>query len=200
MSKPYAVKAYLSCPVSYSFSTLYKYGAYIETQGAEVSYWDRTATYSSKLLDDADIFILMFPNNNFLANINSLPKGCLKELARARDLHKEIYMMYCPSGQPEPRIYEVSISNGFISGMAGTTLGFPNYVNKLKAKSKISNDVHTETISLDFSFEKPDSALTKIEYGINFADIDKSVLGIVGSYPQLNAKLKISDRRLLFLQ
>ena len=119
------LKAYISCPITISYSTLVTYGKVLKNMGLEVMYWNRVDFYETEYLQNCDIFLLILPNNAFNISKSNLPKGCKLEFDIARRLNKDMYLIYTPSFHQveEYRTYQISISEfpEIIQGIRGTS-------------------------------------------------------------------------------
>ena len=113
----------------------------------EVSFWDRSSIYSDASLRNADVFLLVAPNNGFKFPFSSLPPGCQKELNQAISLKKSIYLIYTPTSStvPEPKTYTLYVSSDkrVVEGLPGSTGSLPSRIEEFNRKQKELKAVET---------------------------------------------------------
>ena len=117
-------KVYISCPVALNVSVLLGIAEKLQAVGKfDVKYWTR-GSYDPSLLNNADIFVFLTPDNSFNINKERLPVGVRRELETAIRQGKHIFMVY-QNGQGEYNFYKTNLSLDpncdMIRGQAGTT-------------------------------------------------------------------------------
>ena len=121
MGKP---KYYISCPISIDEAILKKYQSVLWHLGAEPISWSRSTVYNHQDdIDECDGFVLILPSNNFKLRVDELPIGCKRELIRAVNASKKLYLAY--DNKEGATFYRASVSNfnsndAFFSGIAST--------------------------------------------------------------------------------
>ena len=106
-------------------------------ENVKCSKW-QGGSYNPNLLDNCDIFVFTTPNNKFQFYIDDLPSGVKKELKRAIQLKKEIFLIY-KTADDTINFYKISINGQlykiFISGIAGTSSYIYNYIDDNEGKT-----------------------------------------------------------------
>lgn len=138
---------YVSCPLSVPQQTLDKYTQKLRgwITHDKVWWYQRGSAYKevffNKVIQDADAFILVLPNNEFKLPIERLTAGCKRELIHALNNNKPTYLAYeAASGF---NIYEAVIemngssketlyNSAIFSGVAGTSGNFEDVVQRTK--------------------------------------------------------------------
>lgn len=88
------MKAYISCPLDEPWSKVEDLKEWLESSGYEASYHIRGERYSDRKLREADIFILILPNNKVNVNEEMMTRGCHGELITALCLKKPLYLYH----------------------------------------------------------------------------------------------------------
>jgi len=112
---------YISCPVAVKQSTFDEYIDLINDHvGLSARYWARGEVYSQSYFDKSDAFVFILPDNKFKAANYELPIGLKRELARAYELGKKIFIGYqIKSG--DYAFYSARTNGHYIEGVPGTT-------------------------------------------------------------------------------
>lgn len=88
-------------------------------------WWEQGMKYLNSLVTDSDVFVFSIESNRFQFYIEELPSGVKRELQRAINLNKTIYLLYRTLNSTYPNYYEISISEtDFIQGLTGTSAVF----------------------------------------------------------------------------
>ena len=112
-------KIYISCPQQTPYGHLKDYVKIIVKRRFLIAeYWNRVS-YDPSMLETANYFAIMLPNNKFKMHIDDLPIGCKKELMKAIDLGKNLLLCY--ESQLGKNVYKAEIINNVIQGIPGTS-------------------------------------------------------------------------------
>lgn len=114
---------YISCPVTVDNNTKLQItqSLYNICGTATVSSWVKDTFYYPTLLGNADIVVIVHPDNRFKYNIHSLPVGVRKELVRAVKEKKKIYGAY-KNAAKEYNFYAIAdVTDKLICLVPGTT-------------------------------------------------------------------------------
>lgn len=112
-------KIYISCPQQIPYDHLKDYVKIIvQRRFLLAECWNRVS-YDPSMLENADYFAIMLPNNKFKMHIDDLPVDCKKELLKAIDLGKKLLLCY--ESQLGKNVYKAEIINNVIQGIAGTS-------------------------------------------------------------------------------
>ncbi len=111
--------AFLSAPISVSWSTVQEFRSNLLKAYQTVRVWERDSRYVQAAFDKSDVVVFILPKNKFKAEHNELPIGLQSELSRAYAMNKEIRIGYITSSG-EYNIYEATTNGTYIHGIPGT--------------------------------------------------------------------------------
>jgi hypothetical protein len=140
---------YISCPIAVSQSTFDEYIDLInDHNGFMARYWKRGGEYSQTYFDQSDAFVFILPDNKFKAANYELPIGLKRELARAYELGKKIFIGYqIKSG--DYAFYSARTNGHYIEGVPGTTHEIYNLVDSDVVTTKYDPTTFEETTYLN---------------------------------------------------
>lgn len=124
------LKVYISCPISVPQAKINIYAHILCKLGADVSFWDRGATYTRSDLQKADAILVLLEDNKWKQNLSTIPHGTSSEICYASDHKLPIYLGYY-NGQNVHAIYETTLAGGF-SGLPGTSSNFEKFIKAWK--------------------------------------------------------------------
>jgi len=118
---------YISCPISVDQKFIDDCSATLYGMGAQPISWERGTPYDHQEdIDTCDGFVLILPENKFSMEVDDLPVGCRRELARAQKALRPICLSYKVMNG-ESKIFSSNINNpgrsgsgGFYAGRAGS--------------------------------------------------------------------------------
>lgn len=148
---------YISCPQQTPFEQLLIYKGLIESkaENIRVKYWDRIQ-YNPNLMNECESFAIMLPNNKWNYHIEDLPSGCKKEVLNAiKESHE---LLLCYKSLSGYNIYKAEVSNGVISGIAGTS----DVLNQRKYEDTSIGAYGKQLKKSDFQIKELDSYITHL--------------------------------------
>jgi hypothetical protein len=143
MKKP---SVYISCPLAIPESThqllIKTINSTCIANNVICEWWVRGTKYNESLLTDANVFVLILPDNQFECEFEHLPIGCKKELEKVRSLNKRIFIGYFSKMANKYCVYDAGFTLTTIFGIPGTSNSFFGYLYRLR-KDIITSDVET---------------------------------------------------------
>jgi len=128
-------------------------------ENVKCSKW-QGGSYNPNLLDNCDIFVFTTLNNKFKFYDEDLPSGVRKELRRAKELGKKIFLIYKVS-DGDINFYEISFNKqtGFVDGIPGTSSYIYQFIegnNDIKKDEKFveSRTIDTRKENLEEEFRR----------------------------------------------
>lgn len=140
-----ANKIFISAPLAMNWSTVLQYCRRLDGKNIKPVAWDRESKYDQDAFDECGSVIFILPKAQFSATVDELPTGMKRELARAYEQSKQIYIGY-RSMDGEHRIYEAETDGKlYISGTGKVDSIFQKIQNRLeydKAAKVASNGMY----------------------------------------------------------
>ena len=91
--------------------------------------WSQGKTYDPWCVKKCDVFFFMHPENRFEFHVQSLPIGVKKEYEQAKNLKKEIFLLYkTKDGNICP--FRIRDYSGIIKGIPGSTGELYGWLNR----------------------------------------------------------------------
>ncbi len=147
---------FISCPVNVSLHQVEKVAQKLyELGNCNVAFYNRN-TYRKELFENADMLVVMAPDNWWNFKIDFLPVGVRKEVNLAIANNIPIYLAYKRTIDGEYCIYKTKIDEGYISGISGSSLtSLPLEI--FEKETEINTPINFDTFSEAFIYNKINS-------------------------------------------
>jgi hypothetical protein len=105
------LRAYISCPISVPINNLNQVISVAIKEYKYVNWWIRNGPYDKDVLLQADVVIIVLPNNCFQYSVENLPIGVEKEYETAKFYNKHIILSYFRSSDQSVQFYKINETN-----------------------------------------------------------------------------------------